>query len=226
MKVYLTGGTGYISARLIAKLLDTGHEVMALYRAKKPSFERQGLHWVFGDLQQVESLRSGMQGCEQVYHLAALARLWHADMTAFYTMNVKGTENILRAAMDAGVQKMVFTSTAAIFNYSLNRMVSESDPFPETFEDEYARTKFLAEQKVIEAVQKGFHAVMVHPSRVYGPGDPVPAKGPASAYHCACQILDATYSGIANLKLEAFGLLLGLSQKSGPASPQLATSKF
>jgi nucleoside-diphosphate-sugar epimerase len=171
MRAYVTGGTGYIGAQVIRKLLAKGYEVNALYRNAKPPFEQKGLQWMPASLEEIGSLQESMRGCEEVYHLAALARLWHPEKNAFFTINVQGTENIMQAAMEAGVRKMVFTSTAAVYDYSLNRMVAESDPPPATFEDEYARTKFLAEQKVIEASQKGFDVVIVQPPRVYGPGD-------------------------------------------------------
>jgi len=178
MKVFVTGGTGYIGRQLIHVLLGSGFEVVALGRKGLSPFQSKGLQWTEGRLDDVSALRAGMAGCSEVYHLAALARLWHPDKNAFYAVNVAGTENIIQAAMDAGVRKMVFTSTAAVYDYSTRHVVSESDPSPAIFEDEYARTKFLAEQKVVEAAQKGFHAVIVQPPRVYGPGESAGGTNP------------------------------------------------
>jgi farnesol dehydrogenase len=170
MKTFLTGGTGYIGSAFIKKLIDTDHEVVALYHSQPPDFQAQGLTWVKGSLTNVNSLVDAMRGCQQVYHMAGLARISHPDKNAFFDINVKGTENVLRAAVFNEIERLVYTSTGAVFSYSINTAIRESDPLLEPLNDDYSVTKFMAEQKVIEAAKNGLHTMIVNPPRVYGPG--------------------------------------------------------
>jgi nucleoside-diphosphate-sugar epimerase len=170
MKVFLTGGTGYIGGSFIKKLVETGHEVVALYHHQLPDLQDKALTWVQGSLSDVKSLVAAMQDCEQVYHMAGLARIAHKKKNAFFEVNVTGTENILKAMTIVGLSKLVFTSTAGVFGRAVHSPLQESDPVPDPLTDDYSVTKLLAEQKVLEASKKGLHGVIVNPPRVYGPG--------------------------------------------------------
>jgi nucleoside-diphosphate-sugar epimerase len=111
-----------------------------------------------------------MQGCTQVFHLASLVRLAHKDPTLFYRTNVDGTKNVLDAALEAGVQKVVFTSSTAVIGPTINHPMRESDPRIASFENDYEVSKQMAETLVKEYNAKGLTGVIVSPSRVYGPG--------------------------------------------------------
>jgi nucleoside-diphosphate-sugar epimerase len=172
MKIFITGATGYIGQRLTSRLLEEGHEVHALLRHRPDSltYEHVRFHFFQGDIMDVDSIREAMDGCEAVFHVAALAKVWSKNPTEFYEVNVHGTINILEAAMTLGVPKVVFTSSAAIYGCSNGHPIRESDFRQQAFFTDYECSKFLAEEKIQEYVRKGLPVVIVHPSKVYGPG--------------------------------------------------------
>jgi nucleoside-diphosphate-sugar epimerase len=173
MNIFVTGATGFIGAILALKLANEGHTVHALYRSKEKAkdIEHENIKLFKGDITNVESLRAAMQGCEQVYHIAASTEIWAKDTSFIYNMNVAATENILQLALELGVKKLVFTSTAGVFGPSINgHQVNENTKRTINYFLEYERTKDLAEEKVREYVEKGLHTVIVNPTRVYGPG--------------------------------------------------------
>jgi nucleoside-diphosphate-sugar epimerase len=169
MNVFVTGGTGYIGCRLVQRLLDRGQTVVALYRTDHPPIAHPSLRWVKGTLDDEERIVELLQGCTQVYHMAALARMWHPEKNAFFSTNVTATEHLLRAAQRAGVKRLVFTSTASLISGSVKNPIRENDPLLEPLDDDYSASKFMAEQMVLKASRPGFETVAVNPPRVYGP---------------------------------------------------------
>jgi nucleoside-diphosphate-sugar epimerase len=176
MKIFITGATGYIGWELCKRLLSEGHEVTALCRNPQKANKADNLKWVEGSFEDAASIRTAMQGCTQVYHCGALARVWDKDSGAFYRVNVLGTENVLDAARFHGIEKLVLTSTAGVIGKSLSNLMTEDDPRLEPFDNDYDLTKFMAEEKVLEYAREGRWAVIVNPSRVYGPGNDSPSN--------------------------------------------------
>lgn len=170
MKVFVTGGTGYIGRELVHCLLKHGDEVVAMYRGSDPPWQANGLSWARADLHDTASMRVAMEGCEGVYHLAGLAGMWHPEKNAFFKMNVTATKNVLQAVKGASVPKLVFTSSAAVLSYSIRTPIVETDPQLEPFDEDYAFTKYLAEREILAEVDRGMHAITLLPPRVYGPG--------------------------------------------------------
>ncbi len=170
MKVFVTGGTGFIGYELIRRLLESGNQVVALHRNGHPDLRHSALQWFHASLHENEKLEQGMKGCEGAYHVAALARMWHPDRNAFFETNVKGTENLVTAAQRAGVRKLVYTSTAGVMSYSIKTPVTEEDPLLEPFDEDYPISKYLGERAVLEAAGPGLETVVVNPPRIYGPG--------------------------------------------------------
>lgn len=172
MKIFLTGITGYIGNRLAEKLLSTGHEVHALIRNKRdnsfPSHEKLVIH--IGDLFDIQVLTQAMKECEAVFHLAAIAKVWMPDSSAYYNVNVKGTTNVLDTALAIGVKKVVYTSSGATYGVSTGVPLTEEDVRMHPFFTEYESSKFIAEERIQHYVRKGFNVVIVHPTKVYGPG--------------------------------------------------------
>ncbi|MFC0263768.1 NAD-dependent epimerase/dehydratase family protein [Fontibacter flavus] len=169
MKVFVTGGTGYIGSRLIQRLLEKVDVVRALYRNEHPAIDHPSLEWVKGELDEEEKIVRLLEGCHQVYHMAGLARMWHPQKNAFFDTNVASTDRILKAAERVGISRIVFTSTASVISYSIKTPIQEEDPLIEPFDDEYSASKFVAEQMVLKASKPGFETVVVNPPRVYGP---------------------------------------------------------
>ena len=172
MKIFITGATGYVGNQLARQLMQQGEELNLLVRdpasVNLPAGKKITI--LKGDITNEETVARAMKDCTQVYHCAAIAKLNASDKNIFYDVNVTGTRNIMEAALRAGVQKMVFTSSAAVFGPSLNIPLTENDPRIESFESDYDFSKHMAENLVREFVNRGLNAVIVNPSRVYGPG--------------------------------------------------------
>ena len=172
--IFVTGATGFIGTKLVNALLAKGYSVHALSRAasNREGLMHERVRLVQGDLLDRESLRKGMEGCSQVFHLAAYAKNWSRDPSVFFRQNVDGMTNVLDAARDAGIKRVVFTSTIVVFGPRPAGVIGdESMPriTPKYF-TEYEESKAVAERKALEYVKKGHPIVIVNPTRVYGPG--------------------------------------------------------
>ena len=178
MKVFLTGGTGFIGAHLINALLAKGDEVHTLARSpeKAKKIEKPGVKIFKGDILNKESILKAMEGCQQVYHLAGNASIYEKDPSRYFTINVDGTKNIMDAALKLGVKRMVFTSSAGVIGPSVGGIVTEEKVREIDFFNEYESSKAKAEDIVRSYVsEKNLDAVIVLPTRVYGNyllGDP------------------------------------------------------
>ena len=170
-RIFITGSTGFIGQKLAKNLADEGHEVVALIRskAKAKNLEHDRISMVEGDLFAKEALLQGMEGCDEVYHLAAFASVWAKDNT-FERVNIDGTLNILEAAKTQGVKKPLVTSTAGVIGPAIDGPVNEDTPRKVDFFTPYESSKYESELRIKEYVQKGQHVVIVNPTRVYGPG--------------------------------------------------------
>ena len=128
---------------------------------------------VVGDLRDSESLKRGMSGCEFVFHVAADYRLWTRNGQELYDSNVEGTRNVLAAARDSGVRRVVYTSSVATMGFGNNgRLTDEKTPVTlSNMIGDYKRSKFMAEQLVIEAGRGGQNVVIVNPTTPIGECD-------------------------------------------------------
>lgn len=172
MAILITGSTGYIGSLLTLKLAEQGEDIRILVR-KDPeltAFNRPNIKVFRGDITDPASLETAMQGVEKVYHMAAYARLWAKDPDTFHKINVEGTRNVMEAAWNAGVRKIVYTSTAGVIGPSKEKPMSENDPRIVGFFNAYEETKTQAEQVTMGYVNRGLDVSIVNPSRVYGPG--------------------------------------------------------
>lgn len=172
MKILITGATGYIGHQLACKLAVEGEQINILVRDVHAVHlpENKNIHVFKGDITDPASIDIAIKGCSQVYHCAAVAKFSLDDKDALFAINVKGTKNILAASLANTVEKLVFTSSAAVLGPSLTTPLTEKDERIEPFESDYDLSKHLAEIQVQEFVRKGLDAVIVNPSRVYGPG--------------------------------------------------------
>jgi nucleoside-diphosphate-sugar epimerase len=172
--VFVTGSTGFIGTALVNELVQRGHSVRALAReaSNTDGLAHERISIVRGNIMDRESLVRGMQGCTQVYHLAAYAKNWARDPSTFFRLNVDGTKNVFLAAQDAGVRRIVFTSTIVVFGPTPPGFVGdESMPrMTQTYCTEYEESKTVAEQEALKLAACGLPVVVVNPTRVYGPG--------------------------------------------------------
>jgi dihydroflavonol-4-reductase len=176
VKVFVTGGTGFIGGRMVAKLRERGDEVVALVRnpEKAADLKRVGAELVKGDLTTVDAIRRGVEGCDACVHGAAIYKVGipksqHEEM---FETNVRGTERVLDAATQAGVPKILYVSTINVFGNTGGEIVDESYERPgDDFLSYYDRTKYEAHQVALDRIAKGAPVVMVQPGGVYGPKD-------------------------------------------------------
>ena len=173
MKCMVTGATGFIGNRLVGELLNLGEEVHILARSQKKASQLYGNQVTFyeGDLWDADIIQEASRNCDVIFHLAAFANIWSKDKMFAYKTNVTGTNNILDAAIQNKVKKVVFTSSAAVFPPSENgEEIDETSILPEKYFTDYETTKVQAEQLCLEYCSKGLDVVIVNPPRVFGPG--------------------------------------------------------
>lgn len=175
MKVFLTGATGFIGGHLLRSLLEAGAEVRCLTRAESLLRNLDGLdvEVVTGDLRDGGSFRSGLEGCEMVFHCAADYRLYSKNPEELYESNVEGTRNLLQAAAEARAARVVYTSSVGALGLNPDGSPADEET-PVTLEDmvgHYKRSKYLAERVADEWIEKGLPIVVVNPSTPVGEGD-------------------------------------------------------
>jgi nucleoside-diphosphate-sugar epimerase len=172
MAILITGATGYIGSLLTIKLASQGEDIRILCRKDPdiPEFQRENIRVIKGDITDRLSLVNAMEGVQQVYHMAAYARLWARDPQIFHTINVEGTRNVMEAAAKAGVEKVVYTSTAGVIGPSKDQPMREQDERITGFFNEYEETKTEAEKIALSFASDRMKVSIVNPARVYGPG--------------------------------------------------------
>jgi len=174
MKALVTGGTGFVGSHLVRALNDAGHEVRVLHRKSSRLIALEGCDYesVIGDVTDFDALMSACEGVDWVFHVAAVADYWRADKSWMFDVNVEGTRKVLRAAKEANVQRVIFTSSAAALGFFEDRTTTETDDFnlsPDDFP--YGYSKSLAEKVVAEFVADGLDVVIVNPAVIIGPAD-------------------------------------------------------
>ncbi len=177
MKVFVTGGTGFIGGEIVRQLRDRNNEVVCLVRSpeKGAALAEIGCDLVPGDLGDSDAIRRGMDGCDAVIHAAALYEVGipASKRPAMYEANVHGTENVLRAALAAKIPKVVYVSTVGVFGNTHRRVVDETYVHPgKEFTSYYEETKLEAHRIAKRMVaEDDLPCVIVQPGGVYGPGD-------------------------------------------------------
>lgn len=176
MKVFVTGGTGFIGGEVARQLRARGDAVTCLVRspAKAAKLSELGCELVAGDLGDTEAIRRGMQGCDAVVHAAAMYEVGipAKQHPAMWEANVAGTERVLGAAREAGVAKLVYVSTVGVFGNTHRQVVDESYEHPgREFTSYYEETKLEAHRVAKRMIEDGLPGVIVQPGGVYGPGD-------------------------------------------------------
>ncbi|MBL7701671.1 MAG: NAD-dependent epimerase/dehydratase family protein [Ferruginibacter sp.] len=172
--ILVTGGAGLVGKELISQLLKAGWQVRAIYnKTKLPDFENENLQQMQCDILDVIGLEEAMKGVDQVYHCAAIVTFNPRRRQEMFKINIEGTANVVNAALEAGVKKMVYVSSVA----ALGR-IRENEPIDETMSwteetsnSAYGQSKYLAEMQVWRGIGEGLNAVMVNPVLILGAGD-------------------------------------------------------
>lgn len=182
--VLVTGASGFVGGHLAARLVaEQGAHVRALVRPTSRIEHLQGLgiHFCTGSITEPESLRSAFDGVDVVFHCAAIAREW-GKVEEMHRTNALGTENVLRAAVDAGVSRVVHTSSIAVYGLEPPDGTDESFPFNRTSGNPYADSKIAAED-LAQAYhrERGLHVAILRPADIYGPRSTTATLGPVVA---------------------------------------------
>jgi len=172
MNYFITGATGFIGSQLCLKLANDGHIIHALVRtpAKTEYIAHPNIRIFYGNIFDREILEEAIRGVDGIFHLTAYAKPWAKDPSVYNKINVEGTRLIYELAIKHSIPKVVFTSTAGTYGPSANTPVDEHSLRLVDFFNEYESTKFMAEKLTKDYVLKGQNIVIVHPTRVYGPG--------------------------------------------------------
>ena len=175
MKIFITGGTGFIGNHLVRRLSETDHQVTCLVRrsSNTTALERLKVACIDGDVTDSGSLRAAIKGHDCVINLANIYSFWEPDPRVYQRVNVDGTRNVMESALEAGVSKVVHISTGGIYGKPKEApFTEESEVGPVRF-SEYFRSKYEGDQIAWELhYDTGLPLVMVYPMGVLGPDDP------------------------------------------------------
>jgi dihydroflavonol-4-reductase len=174
----VTGATGFVGSAVVRAILGAGHDVRVLAR---PTSDRRNLadlavEVAEGSLEDKPSLARAVAGCRYLFHAAADYRLWVTDPVPMFRANVEGTRAMMKAALDAGVERVVYTSSVATLGLVPEGSADEETPSNVgDMVGPYKRSKFQAEEVVRDLVfKRGLPAVIVNPSAPVGPCDRKP----------------------------------------------------
>lgn len=171
VRVLVTGVTGKVGHATARTLVASGHEVRALVRDPVRSSDAMpaGVEAVKGDVTDPASLAPAVGGCEIVFNAMGVPEQWLADAARFERVNARGTENVVRAAREAGVRRVVHTSTIDVFHAEPGGRFDESTLAQYPKPSAYERSKQHAEELALAAAGD-VELVLVNPAAVYGPG--------------------------------------------------------
>jgi len=171
--VFVTGGSGFVGGAVVDHLVDSGADVRALARSEMSAdrVAERGATPVIGDVSDHEALVAGMSGCDVTFHVAGVNTMCPSDPGAMYRTNVDGVRVVVAAAAEAGVRRIILTSSAATIGELEGTVANEETAHAGVFLSHYARSKYLGELAFFEEASRwGIEAVAVNPSSVQGPG--------------------------------------------------------
>ena len=187
--IFVTGATGFLGKNLVIALRNRGYPVRASVRdsARAKSLTELGAELVYGDITDESSVSRAMEGCQYVFHTAALVKTWVRDRLEYDRVNVAGLGNILDSAKKANIEKVIYTSSFMALGPTdpclklagAGGIIADENyisPHPDrfrgdTFHNDYERTKYLADQLARKYANEGFPLVILYPGVIYGPGE-------------------------------------------------------
>jgi 2-alkyl-3-oxoalkanoate reductase len=171
MRALVTGGGGFLGSGIAKSLLKKKHNVSVLGRHQYLHLPKE-INSFQGDIRDFDFLRKTFSNIDAVFHTAAFPGIW-GRAEDYYSINVNGTRNVIKACLYGGVKKLIFTSSpSVIYGDSCLEGVDETAPYPDRYLCEYPRTKAIAEKLVIDANGSDLATVSLRPHLIWGPGDP------------------------------------------------------
>jgi Nucleoside-diphosphate-sugar epimerases len=171
MKILVTGGGGFLGRHIVDRLLARGDAVTVLGRRDYPDLAARGVTCSQGDIADSAAVKTAAAGVDAVMHVASLAGIWGAYQT-YYNTNVVGSENVLYAAKENGIDRIVYTSTPSVVHGGDGiDGGDESLPYPDHYLTPYAETKSIAEQLLLRANGPDLAVTAIRPHLIFGPGD-------------------------------------------------------
>jgi dihydroflavonol-4-reductase len=202
MKKLVAGATGFIGSAIVRELLKEGEEVKVLLRKSSNTGNIDSLDGerAYGDIRDGDSVKQALQGCDTLYFTAAYFAHWAPDPKLLYEVNVGGTKSTLQAAMEMGIEKVVYTST--------NNAIAASGPTPANEEkafnywesgDHYSMSKYIAENEARIFITRGLPVVIVNPTLVIGVHDIKPTPSGQMILDVAGQKMPGYIDGGVNI---------------------------
>ncbi len=178
MKIFITGATGFVGHHVASELASQGAQLRILVRKSSNLSNLEGIagDTHIGDLAAPETIAPALKGCDAVMHVAADYRLWIPDPQAMYRANVDGTRELLRLAREAGVRRVVYTSSVATMGFRTDGLIVNEDT-PVSLNNmvgHYKRSKYLAEQEALSAAKSGQDVMILNPTTPIGSHDTKP----------------------------------------------------
>ncbi|MEJ7674610.1 MAG: NAD-dependent epimerase/dehydratase family protein [Chitinophagaceae bacterium] len=171
--ILVTGGSGLVGSELIIQLLEQGNKVKAIYNRTPLTINHLNVTPVKCDILDTSELEDAMQGITQLYHCAAMVSFSAKHKEQLFKINIEGTANVVNAALDAGVNKMVHVSSvSALGRIRENEFITEKMNWTEeSSNSSYGKSKYFGEMEVWRAIGEGLDAVIVNPSIILGSGN-------------------------------------------------------
>jgi nucleoside-diphosphate-sugar epimerase len=171
MKVFITGGGGFLGQHIVKQLIEAGHSVTSYSRGQYPLLNEIGVKTIQGSLEDKQALKLASFGHDAFFHVASKVAMW-GKISDFTRTNVEGTKNALEAAKENGIKNFIYTSTpSVVFGKDSLKGVNEDVPYPESSYSRYAASKAIAEKIVLESNCETFKTVALRPHLIFGPGD-------------------------------------------------------
>jgi dihydroflavonol-4-reductase len=173
-RILVTGATGFIGSNLIIELHKQGYNVRAFHRkdSNTSTINRLDVAHCLGDLRDESSLYKAIEGCDIVFHTAAIVSFWKKKRAEQLAINVGGTRHVVEACLKFGVKKLIHTSSVAALGFRKDGgLIDETTQYNWGIRNSYRYTKHLAEIEILKGIKKGLQATIVNPSIVIGPRD-------------------------------------------------------
>lgn len=174
MKIFITGGTGFIGKATINLLMQTSHQLTLLIRKTSDTsfLKNRDVQFVNGDLTEKNAILKGMRDCDSVINIAAHYTFWEPNKKIYTQVNVEGAKNVMECAIESGIKKFIHISTAGVYGKSNNEPITEDSPIGSEIYSEYFRTKYESEKIAWNLFEKkGLPLVVIYPAAVLGSGD-------------------------------------------------------